>query len=255
MDSETIKQEVKARYAAVAREAGDGCCGSSGSSCCGGEGAQVNSLVDYGELNLALPEGANLGLGCGIPTAHAGLKFGETVLDLGSGAGVDVFLAAKAVGPVGRVIGVDMTPEMIAKASENAARGGYTNVEFRLGEIENLPVDSDSVDVIISNCVLNLVPDKRRAFAEMHRVLKPGGRFTISDIVTYGVVPEEIRQDMALWAGCVAGALDREEYLGLIREAGFEGVRVVKSIDTGAQGTGAAAGYGMASITVEGWKA
>ncbi len=253
MDHKTIKQGVKAHYAEVAR--GAGCCGGSVSSCCGGEGAQVNSLVDYGELNITLPEGANLGLGCGIPTAHAGLRFGETVLDLGSGAGVDVFLAAKAVGPVGRVIGVDMTPEMIAKARENAAKGGFTNVEFRLGEIEDLPVDSEGVDVVISNCVLNLVPDKRRAFAEIFRVLKPGGRFTISDIVTYGAVPAEIRQDMELWAGCVAGAMDQEEYLQLIREAGFEDVRVVKSDDYGAEGAGAVAGYGLASITVEGLKA
>jgi SAM-dependent methyltransferase len=249
MDEKQIKDGVRERYASVAKQAGSGCCG--GSSCCSGDSDSYVTLVDYGELNINLPEGANLGLGCGIPTSHASLQPGEKVLDLGSGAGVDVFLSAEAVGPEGKVIGVDMTPEMIARANDNASRGGYTNVEFRLGEIEDLPIDSRSIDVVLSNCVLNLVPDKNRAYSEIYRVLRPGGRFSISDMVTYGDIPESIRTDMELWAGCIAGAADREEYLQIIRKAGFEDVRIVNS--TGYQGSGAP-DYGLVSITVEGRK-
>lgn len=175
----------------------------------------------------SLPQGAALGLGCGNPTRMAPLKPGMTVLDLGSGAGVDVFLAAQKVGPAGRVIGVDMTESMIQKARANAAAGGYTNVEFRQGEIENLPVETGTVDVIISNCVVNLAPDKSKVFAEAYRVLKPGGRLQISDMVTRGTVPVEVRRDVEKWAGCIAGALDREAYLEIIRKTGFSRVEVV----------------------------
>jgi ubiquinone/menaquinone biosynthesis C-methylase UbiE len=195
--------------------------------------------------------GSDLGLGCGTPTAHADLHPGETVLDLGSGAGVDVFLAAKDVGPAGRVIGVDMTPEMIERARANALAAGLANVEFRLGDIEALPVEEGAVDAVLSNCVINLAPDKRRVFAEIRRVLRPGGRFVVSDMVTYGDVPAAIRQDLELWAGCVAGAMDREAYLALVRETGFERVRV-KAESTYPSPEREA--YGLQSVTVEGWK-
>jgi len=240
-----IKTEVRKHYAAVATQASG--CGCGTSSCCSDDSA---ALVDYTGVE-GVVEGANLGLGCGVPTVYAGIRPGDTVLDLGSGAGIDVFLAAKAAGPAGRAIGVDMTPEMIARAWSNAVQGGYRNVDFRLGEIEALPVDSNSVDVVLSNCVINLVPDKRRAFAEIYRVLKPGGRFSISDVVTHGQLPESVRRDVELWAGCVAGALDREEYLQIVREAGFVEVKVNASVDYDAvQGEG----YGISSITVEGHK-
>ena len=173
-----------------------------------------------------VPEGSNLGLGCGNPTAIAGIAKGETVLDLGSGAGFDCFLAAKQVGPMGRVIGVDMTPEMLGRARENAETTGYENVEFRLGEIEHLPVADQSVDLIISNCVINLSPDKASVFAEAYRVLKPGGRFTVSDIMIKGDLPDSVREDAAAYSACVAGAIDREEYLSLIAGAGFTNVEV-----------------------------
>ena len=246
-----IKIEVQKHYAAIATQV-DGCGCGSGSSCCSSDTVAASDLIDYGDLNAEVVEGANLGLGCGIPTLHAGIRPGDTVLDLGSGAGVDVFLAAKAVGPEGRVIGVDMTPEMIARAWNNALNGGYRNVEFRLGDIEALPVEPTSVDVILSNCVINLVPDKRRVFAEMYRVLKPGGHFSISDMVTYGHVPDEIRNDVDRWTGCIAGAMDRDTYVQIIREAGFADVRVDKSIEYDAL---KGEGYGVTSITVEGRKA
>ncbi len=243
MDEQTIKSHVKDRYSAVAKRA-DSCC--SPSTCC--DQSSVNPLVDYGDLSVDLVEGADLGLGCGFPTQDAGIRPGHTVLDLGSGAGVDVFLAAKTVGPQGKVIGVDMTPEMIAKAWDNATRGGYTNVDFRLGEIEDLPVEDSSVDVVLSNCVINLVPDKTGVFAEIYRVLKSGGRFSISDMVTYGNVPVEIRQDMALWAGCIAGALDRDKYLEIIRQAGFVDIHIKDFIEYDyLKGKD----YGLASLTVQ----
>jgi arsenite methyltransferase len=242
-----IKNHVQQRYAAVARDGGCGC----DSACCGDDFTSVTSLVDYGELTLDIVPGADLGLGCGIPTQNAKIKAGDTVLDLGSGAGVDVFLAAKAVDKQGKVIGVDMTPEMIAKAWKNALEGGYDNVDFRLGDIEDLPVSSESVDVVISNCVINLVPDKRRVFAEIFRVLKPGGYFTISDMVTYGKVPESIREDMELWAGCISGALDRDEYLEIIRQSGFGEISIKKISE---YDTYKGDDYGIASITVEAYK-
>jgi ubiquinone/menaquinone biosynthesis C-methylase UbiE len=176
---------------------------------------------------LAVPDGANLGLGCGNPQAIAGLRPGETVLDLGSGAGFDAFLAARQVGESGRVIGVDMTPEMLAKARANAQAGGYVNVEFRLGEIEHLPVADATVDVILSNCVINLSPDKPQVFAEAWRVLKPGGRLAISDVVALVEPPEQIRQDLTLYTGCMAGASLLSEVESMLVAAGFTQVRVM----------------------------
>jgi ubiquinone/menaquinone biosynthesis C-methylase UbiE len=175
----------------------------------------------------SVPDGANLGLGCGNPIALASLVEGETVLDLGSGAGFDCFLAANNVGPRGKVIGVDMTPEMLARARENAERGGYRNVEFRLGEIESLPAADSSVDVIISNCVINLSPDKKRVFAEAFRVLKPGGRLMVSDIVLLKELPDFIRNSVAAYVGCISGALLKNEYLDTITRAGFQEVQVL----------------------------
>jgi ubiquinone/menaquinone biosynthesis C-methylase UbiE len=185
-------------------------------------------MIGYSrEQMAAVPEGANLGLGCGNPVALASLREGETVLDLGSGAGFDCFLAAKAVGDSGRVIGVDMTPEMLGKARANAAKGGYRNVEFRLGEIEHLPAADASVDIIISNCVINLSPDKPQVFAEAFRVLRPGGRLTVSDIVLLKPLPPGLADSVAAYVGCLAGASLKEDYLNKLRRAGFSEVQVV----------------------------
>jgi SAM-dependent methyltransferase len=224
-----IRTLVRERYGAVAAR-GSGCCAPS--SCgCGPETAPdgLDVIGDaYAGVAGRLAE-ADLALGCGVPTRHAALRPGETVLDLGSGAGNDVFIARHEVGAEGRVIGVDMTPEMIAKARANAAKLGFGNVEFRLGEIERLPVEAGSVDVIISNCVLNLVPDKAAAFAEMFRVLRPGGRFCVSDIVATGELPGSVREAAGLYVGCVAGAMPAADYLGLIAAAGFGNVRVAEA--------------------------
>jgi len=179
------------------------------------------------EMN-SVPEGANLGLGCGNPTAIAALRPGETVVDLGSGGGFDCFLAAAKVGNTGRVIGVDMTAEMIDLARANAKKGGFANVEFRLGEIENLPVGDCTADVVISNCVINLSPDKDRVFREAFRVLKPGGRIMVSDIVLLRELPGEVRNSVAAYVGCVAGAVSRDSYLNAVREAGFSNIRVLQ---------------------------
>lgn len=228
MDEHELKRAVREGYATIAKSGGS-CCGPA-TSCCGNlvslEG--LGKAVGYSAADLAAaPEGANLGLGCGNPVALASLQEGETVLDLGSGAGFDCFLAAARVGPEGRVIGVDMTPEMVAKARENARKGGYRNVEFRLGEIEHLPVADASVDAVISNCVINLAPDKRQVFGETYRVLKPGGRLLVSDITLLRPLPEAIRESVAAYIGCVSGATLKEEYLEFIREAGFAGVAIV----------------------------
>ena len=217
---------VRERYAAIAR-AGDNCCGPAACGC-GPEMAPdgLNVIGDaYAGVAGHLAE-ADLSLGCGVPTRHAALRPGETVLDLGSGAGNDAFIARHEVGPEGRVLGVDMTSEMVAKARANAAKLGYDNVEFREGQIERLPVDSGSVDIVISNCVLNLVPDKGRAFAEMFRVLRPGGRFCVADIVATGELPAAVREVAALYVGCVAGAMAEADYLGLLAAQGFEDVRI-----------------------------
>jgi len=228
MKPEDIRKYVRDRYAGIAKR-GDSCCGPS--ACCGvtDPAEEAGGRIGYSEEEMkSVPRGSNLGLGCGNPTALASLRAGETVLDLGSGAGFDCFLAAQEVGPKGRVIGVDMTPEMIGKARENAARGGYGNVEFRLGEIENLPVPDGSVDVVLSNCVINLSTAKGRVFAETYRVLKPGGRAMISDIVLSGDPPEAVAGSLAAYAGCIAGAIRKEEYLHLMEAAGFRDVHVVQ---------------------------
>jgi SAM-dependent methyltransferase len=189
----------------------------------------MSKMVGYSDKDIeSVPEGANLGLGCGNPIALASLKEGETVLDLGSGAGFDCFLAAKLVGKKGKVIGVDMTPEMLKLARENASKGGYKNVEFREGVIEALPVDNDSVDAVISNCVINLSTDKEQVFKEMYRVLKKGGRFMVSDMTLDGELPEELRNSVAAYVGCIAGAITKEEYLSAIKKAGFKDVKIVK---------------------------
>jgi SAM-dependent methyltransferase len=195
-----------------------------------------------------------MGLGCGNPTAIADLKTGEVVLDLGSGAGIDVFLAANKVGPTGRVIGVDMTEEMVDKATSTARDHGYHNVEFRLGEIEKLPVQDESVDAIISNCVINLSPDKSKVFREAYRVLKPSGRLTVSDIVSEGALPDEIKSDSNAWACCIGGALEHQEYLENIKKAGFKDVQVLSSREFYLEGEGSQTPTKLLSITVKAFK-
>jgi arsenite methyltransferase len=226
MQDEEIKRAVRTRYAGVARQSGS-CCSS---ACCGSaKPNEISKKIGYSEEEMqTVPSGSNLGLGCGNPTALAEIKAGDTVLDLGSGAGFDCFLAAAKVGPTGRVIGVDMTEEMVARASDNAAKGGYQNVEFRLGEIEKLPVEDGSVDVIISNCVINLVPNKEKAFREAFRTLGPGGRLMVSDIVLLKKLPDFVKESIEAYVGCVAGAARKETYLDAMRSAGFKDVTVVE---------------------------
>ena len=229
MKEKEIKKAVREGYAKIASQ-GSSCCAPS-SSCCGSAAVaqDISKKIGYAEEEMkAVPEGANLGLGCGNPVALASLKKGETVLDLGSGAGFDCFLAAQKVGAKGKVIGVDMTPEMLDKARENARKGKYKNVEFRLGEIENLPVADSSVDVIISNCVINLSPDKARVFAEAFRVLKPGGRLMVSDIVLLQELPDAIKNSVQAYIGCLSGAVMKAEYLRLIKKAGFKDVSILE---------------------------
>ena len=224
MKDKKVKEFVKKRYGELAKTESS-CCSSNS---CGASVADVAKRIGYSEEELrSIPETSSMGLGCGNPVALASVNEGETVLDLGSGGGIDAFLVAKKVGPRGKVIGVDMTPEMIDKARENAKKGNYENVEFRLGEIEHLPLEDDSVDVVISNCVINLSPDKEKVFQEVHRVLKHGGRIMISDLVTEGELPEEIRKSFDAWACCVAGALEKSEYLETIRKVGFQDVEIV----------------------------
>jgi len=213
---------VRGKYGALAEGRSSGCCPAPSEAA-----ASPESIGYTREQAAAIPPGADLGLGCGNPVALAGLRPGETVLDLGSGAGIDCFLAAREVGPGGRAIGVDMTPAMVERARANAAAAGVANVEFRLGEIENLPAADASVDVILSNCVINLSPDKARVFREAFRVLRPGGRLLVSDLVLVRPLGEKARRSVALYVGCVAGALGRDEYLHAIRAAGFGDVRVV----------------------------
>jgi len=229
-----IREVVREKYGAIARESREstGCCG--GESSCGCAGG-ASTAIGYGEEQLAsIPKGANLGLGCGNPLAHAGVRPGETVLDLGSGAGIDAFLAAREVGPGGRVLGVDMTSAMILRARENAVKGNYANVEFRLGEIEALPVADATVDVIISNCVINLSPDKPRVFREALRVLRPGGRMVVSDLVLTRALPDVVRTSVEAYVGCVAGASMKEDYLGTMVDAGFDAVEIVEEVTYGA---------------------
>lgn len=243
-----IRKAVREGYARIAQKGRSvNCCGSPGSAagtgCCSpqqtisaagcgvGNVEATSKVIGYSTEELeSIPGGANLGLGCGNPTALASLKEGEVVLDLGSGAGIDCFLAANAVGESGRVIGVDMTPEMLERARENAREGDYQNVEFRLGEIENLPVADSSADVVISNCVINLSPDKGRVFKEAYRTLKPGGRVMVSDIVLLRDLPEDIKSSIGAYVGCVAGAATKAEYLATIAAAGFAGVEIVAEV-------------------------
>lgn len=223
---ENIKERVKENYGKIARE-GSSCCPAS--SCCNSVKAkEISKKIGYTDEEMGVvPDGANLGLGCGNPVAIASLKAGETVLDLGSGAGFDAFLAAAKVGKSGRVIGVDMTPEMIDRANENARRGKYANVEFRPGEIENLPVKDNLVDVIISNCVINLSPDKEKVFKEAFRVLKPGGRVMVSDLVLVKELPDAVKGSVEAYVGCIAGAAKKEDYLRFIKAAGFHDIKVM----------------------------
>ncbi len=218
--ADKLKKVVQDKYTLVVMQSQDGNCASGSSSECG-----VNE--DYAQVEGYVAD-ADFGLGCGLPTGIAQIKSGDTVLDLGSGAGNDVFVARAIVGERGKVIGVDMTEAMITRARANVAKLGFTNVEFRMGDIESLPVESDSVDVVVSNCVLNLVTDKRQAYAEIFRVLKAGGHFSISDIVAEGHLPESIRQSVEAYVGCIAGAMPKPDYLSIIEESGFTNIRVAK---------------------------
>ena len=224
-----IRTVVRKKYGEVAKSDSTGCC-TLISSCCGEPATSLENLgtltgYSHKELRLA-PEGSNMGLGCGNPQAIAALKPGETVLDLGSGGGFDCFLAAKQVGHTGKVIGVDMTPEMISKAKENALKGDYSNVEFRLGEIEHLPAADASIDVIISNCVINLSPKKLDVFKEAFRILKPGGRLAISDVVATAQLPPEFKNDLDLLSACVSGAATVVEITEMLQEAGFQDIQI-----------------------------
>lgn len=228
MEDKKIKEFVKERYSKIATNEEDSC----GCSCCGG--SEEDSIIKQAQAAgytmeeiKSIPSEAVFGLGCGNPTALAEINPGETVLDLGSGGGIDVFLAANKVGKEGKVIGVDMTPKMVETAVKNARECGYVNVEFKHGEIENLPVDDNSIDLIISNCVINLTPDKLKAYTESFRVLKSDGRILVSDIVTDGEIPLEIRKNFKAWAGCIAGALNKQEYLDTIKKAGFKDVEIL----------------------------
>jgi len=217
-----IKKIVQQSYGAVALTK-TSCC--PGNSCCPND---IAKNIGYLPQDIDAIGDANLGLGCGNPTAIASIREGEVVLDLGSGAGIDCFLAAKKVGATGKVIGVDMTPEMIALAKENAQKFNYSNVEFILGDIEHLPVDDNTVDIIISNCVINLVPDKAKAFSECHRVLKPGGRIAVSDIVLEGTLPPHLKESIDAYVSCIAGAIQKDEYIALLHKAGFTNVEIAK---------------------------
>jgi ubiquinone/menaquinone biosynthesis C-methylase UbiE len=228
MEEQEIKNVVRKRYGKIAKQ---------GSLCCGGFASSnenediqetLSKKIGYTDEELKqVPDSADLGLGCGNPVALASLKEGEAVLDLGSGAGIDCFLAAQKVGKNGKVIGIDMTIEMIEKARENARKGNYSNVQFRLGEIENLPVVDNSMDVVISNCVINLVPNKRKAFMEAFRVLKPGGRLMISDIVLLKELPDFIKNSIEAYASCISGAIMRDEYISALKTAGFKDIRII----------------------------
>ncbi|MGE5313543.1 MAG: arsenite methyltransferase [Acidobacteriota bacterium] len=231
MDSnQDIKEMVKEKYGAIARQSKEenqsSCCGST----CGCSSDTVEFTImaeDYSKLEGYAPD-ADLSLGCGLPTKFAQIKKGDTVVDLGSGAGNDCFIARRESGETGRVIGIDMTDAMIAKARANAEKLGYTNVEFRLGDIEAIPLEDHTADVVVSNCVMNLVPDKKKAFAETFRIMKSGGHFSISDIVLQGALPDGFQKDAALYAGCISGAMQKEEYLAVIREAGFVNIQIQK---------------------------
>ena len=227
--NEELKKIVRDKYGEIAAQSNEvtSCCEPIGSSCCGTNDDLTVFSMDYSNLEGYNPD-ADLGLGCGLPTEFAKIKRGDTVVDLGSGAGNDCFIARQITGAEGRVIGVDMTPNMIDKARVNAKKLNLDNVEFRLGGIENLPVQNEVADVVVSNCVLNLVPDKKSALEETYRILKKGGHFSVSDIVTYSEIPDGLREEAALYAGCVSGALIKEDYIKLIEDAGFQNVKIQK---------------------------
>ncbi len=232
MNKKEIKKIVRESYAKIATQDNTSCCDQI-SSCCGPNNlaVDISKKIGYTDKEIkTVPEGANLGLGCGNPVAIASLKESETVMDLGSGAGFDVFLAAQKVGINGKVIGVDMTQEMIEKARENAKKGNYSNVEFRLGEIEKLPTDNNSIDVIISNCVINLSPDKKAVFKEIFRVLKPGGRLMISDIVLLKELPDFIKNSIDAYVGCISGAILKDDYTEIIKNSGFHNVEIANEV-------------------------
>jgi arsenite methyltransferase len=224
---EQLKDLVRQKYGEIAVQDKDmnqsSCCGS---GCCSTEVATIMA-DDYSKLDGYNPD-ADLGLGCGLPTQSAAIRKGDTVIDLGSGAGNDCFIARAETGETGKVIGIDFTPAMVEKAKANAAKLGFTNVEFRQGDIEKIPVVSGTADVIVSNCVLNLVPNKKNVFKEIFRVLKPGGHFSISDIVLVGELPDALKKNAEMYAGCIAGAIQKDDYLELIREAGFKGIVLQK---------------------------
>ncbi|UCH12181.1 MAG: arsenite methyltransferase [Candidatus Omnitrophota bacterium] len=252
MEAKKIKQAVKENYAKIAKE---------NTSCCPACAPCVTDIIEqaraigYSQAELKrIPSEAIMGLGCGNPTALANLKPGEVVLDLGAGAGIDVFLAANKVGGKGRVIGIDMTPEMIQRGKEIAKKNGYKNVEFKLGEIEILPVEDESIDVILSNCVINLSPDKLKTYKEAYRALKPKGRILISDLVAEGKLPKKIRESFDAWTGCIAGALDKNKYLKTIKQAGFKDVRVVHQASFYYQGMPKALRGKITSIKVKAYK-
>ncbi len=226
--SDEIKQVVKEKYGEIARSSKvEGCCGT---SCCGSSESSNTAAImndEYSGVEGYIAE-ADLGLGCGLPTEFAGIKKGDTVVDLGSGAGNDVFIARAIAGEEGRVIGLDMTEEMIKKANGNKAKLGYENIEFHLGDIEQMPFENNTADVVVSNCVLNLVPDKQKAFSEIYRILKTGAHFCVSDIVVDGEMNDELKKSAEMYAGCVSGALKKEEYLGIIKKTGFDNVEIKK---------------------------
>jgi len=231
MNSENIKEHVKATYTKVAyqtkQQNQSSCCGS-GSSCCGSDEDELNFSEDYSN-ETGYFAGADMGVGCGMPVKFSGIKDGDTVVDLGSGAGNDVFVARSQCGESGRVIGVDMTPAMIERAVANNEKLGYSNVEFKLGDIEKIPAGDNTADVVISNCVLNLVPDKEKAFSEIYRILKPGGHFCISDIVTEGRLPQSAIEAYDLYSGCISGAIEKKEYLSAIENAQFNKIEILSS--------------------------
>ncbi|MHC1706364.1 MAG: arsenite methyltransferase [Bacteroidales bacterium] len=228
-NSEALKEIVKQKYSEIAAQQnndGNTCCGS---SCCSDE--IFNMMTEeYKDLDGYCAE-ADMGLGCGLPTEFAAISEGDVVVDLGSGAGNDCFVARNMAGERGRVIGVDFTPAMIEKARENALKSGYTNVEFIQGDIENMPLGKNIADIVISNCVLNLVPDKKKAFSEVYRIMKPGGQFCVSDIVLIGELPDKIRAAAAMYAGCISGALQKMEYLGIVESGGFTNLRLRKEVE------------------------
>ena len=252
MKDERIKDVVKDRYSQIAERSQQSCCSGCG---CGVSPSALAEAVGYSKQDLeGIPDEASLGLGCGNPTAIAELREGETVLDLGSGAGMDVFLAANKVGPAGTVIGVDMTEAMIDKASAIAMRNGLKNVEFRLGEIEKLPVEDNCVDTIISNCAINLSPNKSKVFSEAYRVLKPEGKLIVSDIVAERALPDGMKEDLEAWAGCIAGALEQNEYLEEIRVAGFGDLQIVANGEFHAEDLESGETVKLLSVSVKAYK-